>query len=92
MCRKYAASTGFWNEEPEKKKPDYERSRQRGIDSFEETRMFSWFAAEESGKKIIRRLTSTVILLLKCSREDSMTKVSLLTYLTEVLLWCNPEI
>ena len=30
MCRKYAASTGFWNQEPEKENRIMKRSRQRG--------------------------------------------------------------
>ena len=40
MCRKYAASTGFWNQEPEKEKPDYEKIQAKGIDSFEDKDVF----------------------------------------------------
>ena len=40
MCRKYAASTGFWNQEPEKEKPDYEKIQTKGIDSFEDKDVF----------------------------------------------------
>ena len=40
MCRKYAASTGFWNQEPEKEKADYEKIQAKGIDSFEDKDVF----------------------------------------------------
>ena len=40
MCRKYAASTGFWNQEPEKEKPDYEKIQAKGIDPFDDKDVF----------------------------------------------------
>ena len=40
MCRKYAASTGFWNQEPEKEKPDYDKILAKGIDAFDDKDVF----------------------------------------------------
>lgn len=55
MCRKYAASTGFWNQEPEKEKPDYDKILAKGIDAFD-VKMYFWYAAGGSEKKIIQKM------------------------------------
>ena len=40
MCRKYAASTGFWNQEKVKEEPDFENVMVKGIDAFDEKEVF----------------------------------------------------
>lgn len=40
MCRKYAASTGFWNQEKVKEEPDFENVMVKGLDAFDEKEVF----------------------------------------------------
>lgn len=41
MCRKYAASTGFWNQENVKEEPNFDNVLVKGIDAFDEKEVFS---------------------------------------------------
>ncbi len=40
MCRKYAATTGVWEQENEKEKPTFEGIQEKGIDAFDEKDVF----------------------------------------------------
>lgn len=81
MCRKYAASTGFWNQEPEKEKPDYDKILAKGIDAFDDKDVFLVCSRRIREENYTEDdfLSYLAFEMFRCGQYDKVT----LTYLAE---------